>query len=281
LGAQGGRAAARALLQRSVKLAASSADRVRRPASGVVALLYHRVGATSGAREIDVPVALFDDQMAVLRERTRVVRIDRALDELAGATPADAASRAVVTFDDGTADFVDVALPVLDRHRVPVVLYVATAFVEEGREFPGGGRPVSWAALRDAIGTGLVTIGSHTHTHRLLDRLPAQEVDIELDRSRKLIEDRLGVAAKHFAYPKAVAPSAAAAAAVRARFRSAAVAGTRPNRYGATDPYRLARSPVQTSDGMRWFRHKLAGGMRLEDDVRRLANRLRYAGASS
>lgn len=228
-----------------------------------------------------MPVALFDDQMAVLRERTRVVRIDRALDELAGATPADAASRAVVTFDDGTADFVDVALPVLDRHRVPVVLYVATAFVEEGREFPGGGRPVSWAALRDAIGTGLVTIGSHTHTHRLLDRLPAQEVDIELDRSRKLIEDRLGVAAKHFAYPKAVAPSAAAAAAVRARFRSAAVAGTRPNRYGATDPYRLARSPVQTSDGMRWFRHKLAGGMRLEDDVRRLANRLRYAGASS
>ena len=65
------------------------------------------------------------------------------------------------------------------------------------------------------------------------------------------------------------------------RFRSAAVAGTRPNRYGATDPMRVSRSPIQRSDGMRWFRRKVQGGMALEDDLRRVANRLRYAGASS
>ena len=72
-----------------------------------------------------------------------------------------------------------------------------------------------------------------------------------------------------------------AAAAVRERFASAAVAGTHLNRYGATDPYRLGRSPIQLSDGMRWFRRKVQGGMALEDDVRRVANRLRYAGATS
>jgi hypothetical protein len=71
--------------------------------------------------------------------------------------------------------------------------------------------------------------------------------------------------------------SPAADAAVRARFDSAAVAGTHVNPYGTTDPYRLARSPVQVSDGMRWFRRKVAGGMRFEDDVRRLVNRRRYA----
>jgi hypothetical protein len=68
---------------------------------------------------------------------------------------------------------------------------------------------------------------------------------------------------------------------VRARFASAAIAGTRPNRYGRTDPYRLHRSPVQVADGMRWFRRKVAGGMALEDDVRRLVNRLRYRGATN
>ena len=60
-----------------------------------------------------------------------------------------------------------------------------------------------------------------------------------------------------------------------------ALAGTRANAYGSTDVYRLARSPVQHADGMRWFEHKLAGGLSLEDGVRRLANRTRYAGASA
>jgi peptidoglycan/xylan/chitin deacetylase (PgdA/CDA1 family) len=129
------------------------------------------------------------------------------------------------------------------------------------------------------MATGLVTVGSHTHTHALLDRLAAGEVDQELDRSVKLIEDRLGVTPHHFAYPKALLGSPEAEEAVRRRFRSACVAGTRPNPYGTTDPYRLHRSPVQVADGMRWFRHKARGGMAFEDDVRRLVNRRRYAGA--
>jgi len=71
--------------------------------------------------------------------------------------------------------------------------------------------------------------------------------------------------------------SSAAEAAVKRRFASAAVAGTRVNRYGATDPYRLARSPIQLSDGMRWFRRKVTGGLAFEDTVRRALNRRRYA----
>jgi len=56
------------------------------------------------------------------------------------------------------------------------------------------------------------------------------------------------------------------------------VAGTRPNPYGGTDLYRLRRSPVQVQDGMVWFLRKARGGMALEDDLRVLRNRRRYAG---
>ena len=68
---------------------------------------------------------------------------------------------------------------------------------------------------------------------------------------------------------------------MRARFDSAAVAGTHGNRYGATDPYRLARSPIQVSDGTRWFRRKVAGGLGLEDTLRRALNRRRYAASTT
>ena len=186
-----------------------------------------------------------------------------------------------VTFDDGTADFADDALPVIVQHRVPVTLYAATEFVDLGLDFPNDGHPISWQALRDAVSTGLVDVGSHTHTHALLDRLAPALVVTELDRSIALIAEHIGTPPRHFAYPKAVGGSPEAELAVRARFESAAVAGTRVNRYGATDPYRLARSPVQVSDGDRWFRRKVAGGMALEDTVRRVANRARYASATT
>lgn len=268
------------LARRGLKVVAAGADALRPRASGVVVLLYHRVGGGSGL-EIDLPVTAFDEQMAALAATRRVLTLDDALTELAGPPPAGGGDNGVVvTFDDGTADVVDVALPVLVEHRVPALLYLSTDFVESGREFPLGGRPASWAGLRDALSSGFLTIGSHTHTHALLDRSPPADTERELDRSIELIGERLGVRAEHFAYPKALPGSPAAAAAVRARFRSAALAGTRPNRHGRTDPYRLWRTPIQVSDAPPWFRRKVAGGMRVEDDLRRVLNRVRYAKAT-
>jgi peptidoglycan/xylan/chitin deacetylase (PgdA/CDA1 family) len=263
----------------TLKRAAAAHDLVRRPQRGVVVLCYHRVGRRTTTR-VDLPSSLFDEQMARLVAGPGVVDLDGALASLAGPPPAGPDAVAV-TFDDGTADFVEEALPILVRHRVPATLYVATDFVERGRPFPGGGAPLSWSTLVDAVSTGLVTVGSHTHTHALLDRLPAGEVDGELDRSITLIGDRLGVEPRHFAYPKALAGSPAADRAVRARFASAAVAGTRANPYGGTDPYRLARSPVQVDDGLAFFARKVVGGMRMEDDLRRLVNRRRHASATT
>jgi peptidoglycan/xylan/chitin deacetylase (PgdA/CDA1 family) len=269
----------KAFALRVMKASAEAADHVRHPGRGVVVLCYHRVESGSG-RQLDLARHVFDAQMAALAAGPGVVTLDAALELLAAPTP-PARDPVVVTFDDGTADFAEHAVPVLERHGVPATLYLATAFVEEQRPMAHDARPLTWAALRDALRTGLVTVGSHTHTHLLLDRAAAPVVAGELDRSVGLIRDRLGVDAAHFAYPKAVAGSPDAEVAVRARFRSAALAGTHPNAYGGTDPFRLARSPIQAADGMRWFDAKRRGGLRLEDDVRRTVNRWRYAKATT
>ena len=271
----------RAALAHGVKAASAAVDTVRRPPRGLVALIYHRVGDASG-QELELPDAVFDAQMAELAASGRATTLDRALDAVAGPEPPHpAADPVVVTFDDGTADFVDRAVPILVRHGIPALLYVATDFVERGVPFPHDGRPVSWTGLRDAVATGLVEIGSHTDRHLLLDRADRAEAEADLDRSIELVGERVGVAARHFAYPKAVVAGPAVEDAVRARFASAALAGTRPNRYGRTDRYRVARSPIQRRDGMVWFRRKLAGGLGLEDALRETANRRRYAGRTT
>lgn len=263
----------------ALKVVSSAADRVRPHQPGITVLIYHRVGGHTPV-PVDLPTPLFRDQMAELAGRA--IPMDEALRRLEGPpTGAGEPNPVVVTFDDGTADVVEDALPVLVEFQIPALLYVATDFVEQGRDFPDQGRIASWSALADATATGCLELGSHTHTHALLDRLADDAVAHELDRSVELIGERTGTTARHFAYPKALAGSPTADALVRDRFESAAVAGTHANRYGATDPWALARSPIQVSDGMRWFRAKAAGGLGLEDDLRRVANRVRYRSAAT
>jgi peptidoglycan/xylan/chitin deacetylase (PgdA/CDA1 family) len=271
----------RSMALRTLKTLAAAGDRVRPPTPGVVVLIYHRVGGGSGT-EVDLPPEAFDEQMAWLAATGRVVSLDDALARLAAGDDRAVDDGApdegpiVVTFDDGTADLAEVATPILVRHGVPAIVYLATRFVDEGLDFPDDGTPLSWAAVRDMAATGLVTFGSHTHGHLLLDRLPPAEAVDELDRSKDLIENHVGAPAHHFAYPKAVAASAEVEPLVRARYRSAALGGNRPNPYRGTDVHRLSRTAVQVSDGAAFFVRKARGGMALEDSLRRGINRVRY-----
>jgi peptidoglycan/xylan/chitin deacetylase (PgdA/CDA1 family) len=269
-----------------VKQVLAQGDRVIKPPDGVTVLIYHRVGGGSGS-EVDLDADAFRAQLAHLHEHHRVIDLDAAVDMLAGdsvgsggpETP-DSQSAVVITFDDGTDDFCDVVVPALVEANLPATLYAATHFIETGAVFPWGAPPASWAGLRDAAATGLVTIGSHTHTHALLDRADPAEVGAELDRSIDLIAEHIGTPPAHFAYPKALPGSAAAEAEVRRRFTTAALARSRVNQPGATDLHRLWRTPVQRSDGHGFFVAKAAGGLRLEGELRNLVAKVKYRGAT-
>ena len=226
----------KAALQQAVKASAAALDVVRRPAPGVVVLIYHRVGGGPGSR------STFPSRASTSRWRGS----PRAA---VSSTLADCARRARVHADAAHArprrwssSRSTTARPTSPStrcrcssdYRIPATLYAATAFIDEGIAFPGrraaavvgcaprrGARP-DWstsARTRTAIGC---STGCR-----------AAEVDDELDRSIALIGEHSGGRRVDFAYPKALLGSPAAERAVRARFRSAAIAGTRPNPYGA------------------------------------------------
>lgn len=261
-------------LKHLVKQVSVVADRLLPKTHGVVVLIYHRVGGGS-ASEVDLDRETFETQLEFLASHHHVLALGDAVASLTSGQPT---SGVVLTFDDGTADFTDVVVPALERHGLPATLYAATQFIDEGVPFPWGAPPTSWAALRDATGTGLVTVGSHTHSHWLLDGRNEASVVDDLDRSIELIGEHIGTRPLDFAYPKAVPGSPAAELAVRRRFRSAALAASRVNRPGHTDAHRLWRTPIQRNDTPEFFAAKAAGGMRLEGQLRALAAKAKYRG---
>ena len=246
------------LARRAVKTAVLPIGAFERagPADTVI-LLYHRVG--DGDREIDVEVDAFDRQMAYLASRRSSRSLDEALDGGGGV---------VVTVDDGFGDFHAHVLPVLVRYDIPALLYLATGGVGDD---PIAGGALTWSQVAEAVATGLVAVGSHTHSHRDLSRVDQATAEEEMRRSKELIEDHLGVACRHFAYPWSVASPAAERAAL-GLFRTAALRWC-TNRRGKTDPYRLGRTPVLRADGSVFFRAKVNGMLDREAFVYRALHR--------
>lgn len=264
-------------LRRSIDVLGRPVDAVARRlarAPGVVILVYHRVGGRTPS-PVDLSTAVFVEQLDRLAERAAVVDLDQALRVLERPSDSDDVAvddleppRVVLTFDDGTADWLDVVAPELVGRGLPATFFVATDHVDRARPFPDDGRPVSWSALADLASTGVASIGSHTHHHRVLRDVDAATATDEIERSVDLIEARLGTRCRHFAYPKAIAPSPAAETVVRRRFESAALAGNRVNRIGRSDVHRLGRHPLTRDDDIEAFERKVAGGAVLEGTLR-------------
>lgn len=264
--------------RRTIKALARAADPLlARP--GLTVLAYHRVGPGPAA-QMRLDREVFAEQMAWLAEHAEV----RSLDDWLGASggPAnkgtDVRPAVALTFDDGTADFATLALPILGDLGLPATLYLCTQPVEDQAPWPDGAPPLTWDQVASWAASPLVHVGCHTHRHFLADRTAPAEAAEDLDRSIALIVQHAGEPPRHFAYPKAVDASPAVAALVAQRFLTAALAGTRSNPLPLTDPLRLARSPIQHADDRQCFESKVRGGMRLEDDLRRIANRVRYRG---
>lgn len=108
--------------------------RLRRKA---VVLMYHRVlpgGADTCSHDgIIVTPATFDLHMAFLARHFRMLTPTQFRRELADS--AFGRRACLVTFDDGWRDNLVHALPVLQRHAVPAIVFVATGYVGTDKTF--------------------------------------------------------------------------------------------------------------------------------------------------
>ena len=117
-------------------------------------------------------------------------------------------------------------------------------------------RPLIWDQMGEMVRSGLVTVGGHTHTHADLSQTSVDLARRELDDCDRLVEARLGVRPRHFAYPWGFWTPATHSL-VASRYETVALGGPAKNPYVALDPSRLWRYPVLRTDGFWLFRARL------------------------
>lgn len=174
----------------------------------VPVLMYHALSAarTPAFERWTLSPDLLEVHLEYLSEHGyRSVTVTELARRRRDVTPEAGARLVALTFDDAYADFHAVALPLLGRYALTATLYVPSGYVG-GRsgwmdgEGEGQRAILSWQALAEIAGSG-IEIGAHSHTHPRLDRLPDHDVAREVRRPKALLEDRLGVAVRSFAYP--------------------------------------------------------------------------------
>jgi peptidoglycan/xylan/chitin deacetylase (PgdA/CDA1 family) len=212
--------------------------RVLRPP---VVLVYHGVGICDDADDPDrlvVSPERFEVQLRyLLRRGYRFVTAG----ELSPDAPPPAGT-AVLTFDDGFADWLEHVVPVLRRLGLRASFYVCTGWWDGHHPLVRGdaGRLLDEAGARELVAAGM-EIGSHSETHPDLRRLGDDELRRELSASKAAVEELTGEPCRTLAYPYGLSDARVQAAARDAGYELAL--GWQPGPWRAFDVPRLPAPP--------------------------------------
>jgi peptidoglycan/xylan/chitin deacetylase (PgdA/CDA1 family) len=118
---------------------------------GALILGYHRISSSTGALDEDcVSPENFAEQLDVLRKNMHPIRLSKLVQHLKDGYLPD--KSIAITFDDGYADNLYTAKPLLEKYEIPATAFICTGYM--GKEF--------WWDELDRLVTG-----SQTDLHRL------------------------------------------------------------------------------------------------------------------
>ena len=89
----------------------------------------------------------------------------------------------MLTFDDGYDDNYEILFPLLKKYNCKATIFIITRSYEKDGD-PSATHKMTKKQMKELSDSGLVSIQSHTRTHRRLGELSADEQEAELRRSR-------------------------------------------------------------------------------------------------
>lgn len=172
------------------------------------------VAMSSNRKIYDIPALIyhktpdnFEQQLIALRDKGYTTITMSELNEIIRGRTAGPAKPVAITFDDGFSDQLR-AFDLLKKYNMKATFYIITGgelsnwcIGADRKNFSCGDSYMSWSEITNLKNSGLIEIGSHTLDHL---SLPNQTLAVQRDqiiKSKKIIEDKLGIQITSFAYP--------------------------------------------------------------------------------
>jgi peptidoglycan/xylan/chitin deacetylase (PgdA/CDA1 family) len=217
------------------------------PNDGVPILAYHRV--SEDEERYSVSPQQFDEQMQFLQQQGyTAISLTEMADAFSGGKKLPP-KPIVISFDDGYADNLLTALPILEKYGMKATVFVIAGSV---------GQPnyVTWDQAVEMLRRG-VEIGSHTISHVILSQATDAQKQEEILQSKVVLEGQLGTPVQFLAYPFGQFDASLFPLLQQAGYRGACT-GIAGLNFTGDPPYRWKRVNVpRPKFGMAEFRLRL------------------------
>ena len=193
----------------------------------------------------------FDHQLAYLKDHGYQVI---SLDELVEGQKKGmkfSHKTVVITFDDGYEDNYTNAFPILKKYHFPATIFLISDALGANKDL------LSWEQVKEMSQFG-ITFGSHTRHHAYLPELSKEQMKDEIEVSKHVIEEHLGVPIDEIAYPCGGFSETVKALAALAGYKAALTTNRGTDRYNI-DLYELSRIHMNNWDNEFTFWSKLSG----------------------
>ncbi|MFA4843018.1 MAG: polysaccharide deacetylase family protein [Candidatus Omnitrophota bacterium] len=215
-------------------------------------IMYHSVNPSAKPQNrLAITDAAFERQMRFLKEHHYNVLPLEDLARLIKGKIKIPPKTTAITFDDGYRDNYIYAFPILKKYNLPATIFIIVN--EVGR--PQGDK-LSWDEIKEMQASGLITIGSHTLTHKYLEEIKTEgELRKEVFDSKRILEDKLSRQVNIFSYPSGTFTPLMRGLVIEAGYKLAAATNPGKN-YPNNDIFALKRLRISsTSDNLFvfWF----------------------------
>ena len=220
-------------------------------------LCYHSI-CDAWNSPLAVTESAFQEQCDKLSQRFDVRSLDSAVESMNrhGRLPRRTTA---ITFDDGFVDNIEVALPIVRRHNLPIAVFVVAATIDRTFEVNWVDTPPPFRLetltrdhLEEMVREG-VTIGSHSLFHKDLTSLSFEECLEDLTSSKAVLEEAIRGPVRYLAYPRGLWNDTVARAARMAGYANAFALPISPEETG---PFSLPRVGIYRNNGPIRFKLK-------------------------
>lgn len=166
-------------------------------------LLYHRFGPTV-ADSMTVTTPVFESHLKYLKDNGySVIPLRQFVDYMLGKGAPPPARSVIIVVDDGHKSVYTDMLPLVNKYRVPVTLFVYPSAISNASY------AMTWEQLKELKKKGFFDFQSHTYWHpnfkkdkkRLNTAEYEKSVEMQLKKSKGKLEKELGVKVDMLAWP--------------------------------------------------------------------------------